>query len=48
MTKEEAMQIIKLLSAMESWSFANNQRMPEYLIQRLNESIAVLEREVLK
>jgi hypothetical protein len=48
MTKEEALQIIKLLSAMESWSFANNQKMPDYLLDRLQSAIEILEREVLK
>ena len=31
MTKEQALEIIKLLSAMESWSFAEKHRMPDYL-----------------
>jgi hypothetical protein len=48
MTKEEALQIIKLLSAMESWSFANNQKMPDYLLDKLKDAVAILEREVLK
>jgi hypothetical protein len=48
MTKAEALALIKLLSAMESWSFANNHRMPDYLYDLINESMEVLEREVLK
>ena len=48
MTKEEALQIIKTLSAMESWSFSLKERPPEYLLERIAESIEVLEREVLK
>ena len=48
MTKEQALQIIKLLSAVESWSFAHNHQMPEYLYEKIEEAMAVLEREVLK
>lgn len=48
MTKEQALQIIKLLSAVESWSFANNHRMPDYLYEKIEEAMALLEKEVLK
>jgi hypothetical protein len=48
MTKEQYLQIIKLLSAVESWSFADNHRMPHYLYERIDEAMAVLEQEVLK
>jgi len=48
MTKEQALQIVKLLSAVESWSFADNHRMPDYLYERIDEAMAVLEQEVLK
>ena len=48
MTKEQALQIIKLLSAVESLSFANNHQMPDYLYERMDEAMKVLEQEVLK
>ena len=48
MTKEQALQIIKLLSAVESWSFANNHRLPDYLYEKIEEAMALLEKEVLK
>jgi hypothetical protein len=48
MTKEEALAIIKLLSAIESWSFADKHRMPDYLYEQINVAMEVLEREVLK
>lgn len=48
MTKEQYLQIIKLLSAVESWSFADNHRMPDYLYERIEEAMTLLEREVLK
>ena len=48
MTKEQALQIIKLLSAVESWSFADKHRMPDYLYEQMDEAMKVLEQEVLK
>jgi len=48
MTKEQALQIIKLLSAVESWSFADNHRMPDYLYEQIENAMEVLEQEVLK
>ena len=48
MTKEQALELIKLLSAVESWSFADKHRMPDYLYDKIDESIKALEKEVLK
>jgi hypothetical protein len=48
MTKEEALALIKLLSAIESWSFADKHRMPDYLYDLINAAMEVLEREILK
>ena len=48
MTKEQYLQIIKLLSAVESWSFAHSHQMPEYLYEKIEAVMAVLEQEVLK
>jgi len=48
MTKEQILQLIKLLSAVESWSYADKRQMPEYLYERIDEAMAVLEQEVLK
>jgi len=47
-TKEQALQIIKLLSAVESWSYADKHRMPDYLYERIDEAMTLLEQEVLK
>jgi hypothetical protein len=47
MTKEEALQAIKLLSALESWSFSMKERMPEFLHEDLYKSMEVLERILL-
>ena len=48
MTKEQMLEIIKLLSALKSWSFSAGQRMPDYLFERLDKSINELTEEVLK
>jgi len=48
MNKEEALAAIKLLSAMESWSFSLKTTIPDYLHQDLQRSMEVLERIVLE
>lgn len=48
MTKQQALDIIKLLSALESWSFANNQRMPDYLYENICTAIEVLTSQVIE
>ena len=52
MTKEEALQAIKLLSALESWAFSvsgsTKSPVPDYLHDYLQESMEVLERIVLE
>lgn len=47
MTKEQALQMIKLLSALESWSFSAKEHLPDYLHDDLCVNIKVLERIVL-
>ena len=48
MKKEQILEIIKLLSALESWSFSNNNRLPDFILERLNETMETLSNEVLK
>jgi hypothetical protein len=48
MTKEEALAAIKLLSAMESWSFSLKERTPDYLHDQIAEVMGVLERIILE
>ena len=48
MTKEEALQAIKLLSALESWGFSLKERIPDYLHEDLCRSMEVMERIVLE
>lgn len=48
MTREQALEVIKLLSALESWSFAADHRLPDYLYEKIADCIDALEKEVLK
>lgn len=48
MTKEEALAAIKLLSALESWSFSLKSTIPDYLHEDLQRSMEVLEHIVLE
>jgi hypothetical protein len=48
MTKEEALQAIKLLSALESWAMSQAARLPDYVHEDLCRSMEVLERIVLE
>jgi hypothetical protein len=48
MTKEQMLDIIKLLSALESWGFSLKLPIPDWLHDNIQESIDVLTKEVLK
>jgi len=48
MTKEEALQAIKLLSALELWVMSQSARLPDYVHEDLTRSMEVLERIVLE
>jgi hypothetical protein len=48
MTKEEALRVIKLLSAMESWAFSQKETMPDYLVDDVGNAMVILERIILK
>jgi hypothetical protein len=48
MTKEQILDTIKLLSALEAWSFANQHRLPDYLLEDLDKTVEILSAEVLK
>jgi hypothetical protein len=48
MTKEEALKIVRLLSAMESWAFSQPNRIPDYLIEDVGTAMVILERIILK
>ena len=48
MTKQQMLDILKLLSALEAWSFANQHKLPDYLLDDLNKAVDVLSEGVLK
>ena len=48
MTKPQLIELIKLLSSLESWSFSAKQNMPDYLLERLDSTIELVTNEVLK
>jgi hypothetical protein len=48
MTKEDALKLIKLLSALESWSFSTKTDLPAYLHEDLCIAVRNLENIVLK
>ena len=48
MTKEEALNIIKLLSALESWAFSTKNMLPDYLYDDLCVTVKKLESIVLE
>lgn len=48
MTKQDYLDIIKLLSALESWSFSTGSKFPDYLGEQIIDSIEKLSKEVLK
>ena len=49
MSKEQILEIIKLLSAVESWSFTKESTgFPDYLHERLSDVLDALSKEVLK
>ena len=47
MTREQKLEMLMLLSAVESWSFADKHVMPAYLRDRLDKAIELLRDEVL-
>ena len=50
MSKEQIVELIQLLSAMEAWSFSGKSEhaMPDYLYDKLSNAMDVLTKEVLK
>jgi hypothetical protein len=48
MNKEQALEAIKLLSALESWAMSQSARLPDYVHEDLTRSMEVLERIILE
>ena len=46
--KQQVIELIKLLSALESWSFSSKTALPDYLLERLDRAINELTEDVLK
>ena len=47
MTKRDKIELLMLLSALESWAFTNGRTPPDWLIENLNNKVEVLTEEVL-
>lgn len=47
MTIDEKIELLKFLSAVESWTFSIKERFPDYLSDKLSENINALTDEVL-
>ena len=47
MNKSEILELLMLLSALESWSFADKHKLPDYLLDRIDSSIGMLAKELL-
>lgn len=47
MTKPQALDILMLLSALESWSFSVGKQLPDHTFDKLQETIEQLRNEVL-
>lgn len=48
MTKQDYLDIIKLLSAVKSWPFSVSSEFPDYLGEQIIDAIEKLSKEVLK
>lgn len=46
-SKADALELIKLLSALESWAFSTQAKFPDYLVERIELAIDKLTAEVL-
>ena len=48
MSKPDLLALMRLLSALESWSFSENKRLPCFLHDELSRLVDALEAEILK
>jgi hypothetical protein len=48
MTKHDALRILKLLSALESWAFSTKNPLPDFVDAELVKAMAVLEKLILE
>lgn len=47
MTKEQKLEILMLLSALESWTFSLQKTLPDYLHEEIKNAMRLLSQEVL-
>ena len=48
MTKEELLDLLQLLSQLESWSFSTNNPPPDFIMDKIDSCTQRIRREVLK
>lgn len=48
MTKQQTLDALMLLSALESWSFTEKKALPDYLLERLANTIDVLTKMLIE
>lgn len=48
MDKHQCLELLTLLSALESWALSQKEMLPDYLHDRICEATGLLSREVLK
>ena len=48
MDKKDLLALMRLLSALESWSFSAGQRLPDYLLEEVSRMTGLLEDDILK
>ena len=47
MDKKDLLALMRLLSALESWSFSAGQRLPDYLLEEVSRMTGLLEDDIL-
>lgn len=46
--KKDALEILEILSAVESWSFSVQTRMPDHLLDRIDSAMKILRKKILE
>jgi len=47
MTKKNLLEVLMLLSALESWSYVDGRRLPDWLVEKLEDGVEKLKAEIL-
>jgi len=48
MTKDQLLEVLMLLSALEAWSYTTKHELPPFLFDRLTATVQALEAEIFK